>query len=252
LAISEQYQSSPSSLPGVVVALSDRLDTLTGLFAAGLLPSATKDPFGLRRAALGVVMPLVDHEISIDLRSAIRTASQLQPISTSEDTCNQVFDFIKGRMRVMFLDSGFRHDIVDAVLAVQAHNPYMALQAIKQLTNWAAREDWSTILHGYARCVRITRDLENSLEMYADDFQDPPEKNLLKALQMAQKKTSASGNVDDFLSAFVPMLPAINKFFDDIMVMVDDRHIRENRLALLQKISSLAEGVADLSLLEGF
>ena len=223
LAIAEQYQPSPSSLPGVVVALSDRLDTLTGMFAAGLLPSATKDPFGLRRAALGVVQPLVDHAISIDLNKAIGTASQLQPISAGEDVCNQVFDFIKGRMRVMFLDSGFKHDIVDSVLTEQAHDPSLALQAIKQLTNWVAKEDWHNILSGYARCVRITRDLESNLEMHGDDFQEPSEKNLLKALQEAQKNTRASGDVDGFLTAFSPMLPAITKFFDEIMVMVDDQ-----------------------------
>jgi glycyl-tRNA synthetase len=251
-AIGEQYLLVPITCPGLVVALADRLDSLTGLFAAGLLPSATKDPFGLRRAALGVVQPLMDHGSSLDLRSAIRTAAQLEPVPVTDLAQAQVLEFITGRMRVLLLDLGFRHDVVDAVLAQQGHDPALAKRAIQQLSLWVTRPDWSKILPGYARCVRITRDQKTSFDLHPEAFCEPAEKELLAALQSAEKTNRAPGSVDDFLNAFLPMLPAVNQFFDSVMVMAEDETIRHNRLALLQRIARLAEGVADLGRLEGF
>jgi len=251
-AIASQYQPVPASLIGLVVALADRLDSLTGLFAAGLLPSATKDPFGLRRAALGVVQPLIDHGFSLDLREAIQAAADHQPVPVTVAIREQVLEFIIGRQRVLLLDSGFRHDIVDAVLTFQGHDPDLAKRSIQQLNAWVQRDDWSTILPGFARCVRITRDQKETFDLHPEDCLELAEKELLSALQVAELGERSPGSVDDFLNAFLPMLPRVNKFFESVMVMAEDKSIRENRLALLQRIVHLADGVADLSKLEGF
>jgi glycyl-tRNA synthetase len=251
-AIAGQYLPVPASLVGLTVALADRLDSLTGLFAAGLLPSATKDPFGLRRAALGVVQPLIDYGLSLNLRDAIQAAADKQPVPVTPDICDQVLEFIIGRQRVLLLDTGFRHDVVDAVLAQQSHDPNLARLAIQQLSDWVQREDWSTILPGYARCVRITRDQKVNFDLHPQLCLEPAEKELLSALQVAEQIERGSGSVDDFLKTFLPMLPLVNKFFESVMVMAEDKVIRENRLALLQRIVHLADGVADLSKLEGF
>ena len=120
-AIGEQYQPVPQSKPGLVVALADRLDSLVGLFAAGLAPTGTKDPFGLRRAAIGVVQPLMEHGIDFDLQAAVQASAALQPIEVSPAVQKQVLDFITGRLGVVLKDSGYRYDVVDAVLA--ASNP---------------------------------------------------------------------------------------------------------------------------------
>jgi len=252
VAIAEQYQPVPRSLPGLTVALADRLDSLAGLFAAGLLPNATKDPFGLRRAALGVVQPLIEHDLSLNLSDAIQAAALLQPVPVSEETRMQVLDFIIGRMRVMLLDSGFRHDVVDAVLTWQGHDPARSRRAIQQLSTWVQRPDWSTILPGYARCVRITRDQPAVFILHPEACSEPAEKELLACLQTAEQTVRSAGSVGDFLQAFLPMLPAVDRFFESIMVMTEDKTIRENRLALLQRIAALADGVADLGKLEGF
>jgi len=251
-AIASQYQPVPASLIGLAVALADRLDSLTGLFAAGLLPSATKDPFGLRRAALGVVQPLVEHGLSLDLRQAIQAAADKQPVPVTPAVREQVLGFIIGRQRVLLLDSGFRHDVVDAVLAFQGHDPNQAKRAIQQLSTWVQRDDWSTILPGFARCVRITRDQEETFVLHPEICHEDAEKELFSALQVAEQGHSNPGSVDDFLKAFLPMLPIVNKFFESVMVMAEDKAIRENRLALLQRIVHLADGVADLSRLESF
>src|SRR6185503_1475442 len=115
-AIGELYQPVPKSKIGIAVALTDRIDSLVGLFAAGLAPTGAKDPFALRRAAIGVVQPLIEHEISFDLREAVRKAAGIQPIEVKEETQAQVLDFITGRLRVVLNELGFRYDVVDAVL----------------------------------------------------------------------------------------------------------------------------------------
>ena len=251
-AIGELYRMVPHTMPGLAVALADRLDSLVGLFAAGLVPTGAKDPFALRRSALGVVQPLIEHNLPFDLRVAIKSAAILQPIQVNEHVQAQVLEFIIGRMRALLLDSGNRYDIVDAVLAEQGHDPASAARAVTRLSAWVAREDWHAILPGYARCVRITRDQKINYAIKPEGFVEPAEKNLYAVFHKAESTLRATGSVDDFLQAFRPMLPAVNKFFDEVLVMVDDKALRENRLGLLQRIAALAEGVADMSKLEGF
>ncbi len=251
-AIGEQYQPVPRTRPGLAVALADRLDSLAGLFAAGLAPTGAKDPFGLRRAAIGVVQPLIEHEINFDLRNALKVAATLEPVPVTDETQVQVMEFIKGRLRVVLMDIGYRYDVVDAILAVQSDNPTGAARAVRQLNAWVARPDWSTLLPGYARCVRITRDQKRKFNVKPEGFIEAAEKKLFEALEVAEKRKRASGSVDDFLNAFTPMIPAVNKFFDKVLVMAETKSVKENRLGLLQRVASLADGIADLSKLEGF
>jgi len=251
-AIGEQYQPVPQTRPGLAVALADRLDSLAGLFAAGLAPSGTKDPFGLRRAAIGVVQPLIEHGINSDLRRALKSAAALEPVPVTDQVQAQVLEFITGRLRVVLMDMGFKHDVVDAILAVQSDNPAGAARAVRQLTVWVARPDWNTLLPGYARCVRITRDQKEKFAVKSEAFIEAAEKRLFAAVEKAKKRERVPGSVDDFLNAFVPMLPAVNEFFDKVLVMAEARSVQENRLGLLQRIASLADGIADLSKLEGF
>jgi glycyl-tRNA synthetase len=251
-AIGEQYQPIPNTKTGLSLNLADRLDSLVGLFAAGSIPSGTKDPFGLRRAAIGIVQPLIYHNISFDLIEAIKKTAQVQPIPVEEGTDRQVLDFITGRLGVVLKDNGFRYDVVDAILAEQGANPSACAKAVKQLQGWVERKDWSVILPAFARCVRITRDLKQSFKMDAKKFAEKPEEALCGDLEKAEKTPRAAGDVDNFLNAFLPMIPAVNAFFDKVLVMADDLTLRENRLALLQRIVFLSKGVADLSKLEGF
>ncbi len=251
-AIGEQYQPVPKTRPGLVVALADRLDSLAGLFAAGLAPTGTKDPFGLRRAAIGVVQPLIEHGIDFDLRAALKSAAALEPVPVSEQVQVQVLDFIGSRLRVVLMEMGFKHDVVEAVLVAQAVNPAGSARAVRQLTAWVARSDWSTILPGYARCVRITRDQQKKFTVKPEAFIEAEEKKLFADLEKAEKRKRVPGSVDDFLEAFFPMLPAVTGFFDKVLVMIEDRSLQENRLGLLQRIASLADGVADFGKLEGF
>jgi len=252
-AIGEQYQPVPRSKTGVTVALTDRIDSLVGLFAAGLAPTGAKDPFGLRRAAIGVVQPLIEHNISFDLREAVKKAAKLQPIEVKEEVKAQILDFITGRLSVVLKDMGYRYDVVDAVLAEQLASPAAAAEAVKQLQAWVERKDWEIILPAYARCVRIIRSASiNSKQLPVDQSKliEAEEKNLHKAIQSAVRGHPSS--VDEFLEIIVKLIPPINAFFDKVLVMAEDKAVKENRLGLLQRIAALAQGIADLSKLEGF
>jgi glycyl-tRNA synthetase len=257
-AIFEHYlprsasDSTPTTKAGLIVGLADRLDSLAGLFAAGLAPTGNKDPFALRRAALGLVGNLMAWDLDFNIHSALQIACDNLPIEVSTESQQEALAFISERLRNLFLDQGYAHDIVDAIINAQGHNPAKAIQAVKELSEWVARDDWEKMLPAYSRCVRITRDQEPEIKYQPQAETDPAEKALLEALEKAEEVERAPGLVNDFLDAFTPMIPAVDKFFEDVLVMVEDEKVRDNRLSLLQRIAALADGVADMSRLEGF
>ncbi|HZD57248.1 MAG TPA: glycine--tRNA ligase subunit beta, partial [Anaerolineales bacterium] len=242
----------PGTRPGLAVGIADRLDTLAGLFAAGLAPTGARDPFAQRRVALGLVGNLIAWNLDFDLRSALAAAAGQLPIPVSKESQSACLTFIVKRLRNTLLESDYPYDVVDAVLASQGHNPAGADRAVRQLAFWTRREDWNAILPAYARCVRITRDLEEHYPVAPKAFVESEEMELYTALLAAEGRQRNPGSVDDFLNAFLPMIPVINRFFDEVLVMTEEAVQRENRLGLLQRVSALADGVADMSRLEGF
>jgi glycyl-tRNA synthetase len=242
----------PTTRAGLLVGLADRLDSLTGLFAAGLAPTGTRDPFAQRRTALGLVQSLIAWDLDFDLRHGLALAAETLPIQSSPESQAACLDFIVGRLRTVLIDQGYRYDVVDAVLASQSANPAGALRSVKELSEWVGRPDWSIILPAYARCVRITRDQSERFEVRPALFSDPAEKALYQALEKVQAAARKPGSVNELLEYFSPMIPSINLFFEAVLVMAEDPAVRSNRLGLLQHISALAGGVADFSKLEGF
>ncbi|MBO9309182.1 MAG: glycine--tRNA ligase subunit beta [Chloroflexi bacterium] len=242
----------PESRAGALLALADRLDSLVGLFAVGLAPTASADPFALRRAALGVVQILIKHQFAISLASALPIFAEQQPVLVEPTTIEQVRQFIIGRLESLLRDEhGLPHDVVSAVLREQGDTPYRALLGCRELAAWTAKPEWSNILDSFARCVRIARDKPR----YAlrPELLAPAEaRQLYAAAREAHAALDANANVDAFLSAFAAIVPHITTFFDKVLVMDEDAAVRENRLALLQYVADLARGRADLSQLSGF
>lgn len=249
-AIAGQYEAVSKTRPGLALALADRLDSLVGLFAAGLAPKGSNDPFALRRAAIQIIENLAGNRVSFDLREAAKAAAALLPIRSDDNTIKAVLDFITGRLEVFLQEEGHRTSIVRAVLAEQAHNPYTAGQAAAALAEATQAAGWETLLDAYARCVRITRNLNESYELRPADFAVPAEQELWIAYQKAA--VGVDGTIPGFVAALRDLEPAITRFFNEVLVMDEDTAVRQNRLALLQHIANLARGVADLSQLEGF
>jgi glycyl-tRNA synthetase len=242
----------PASLPGACIGLADRLDSLVGLFAAGYKPSGTRDPFALRRAALGIVQVLVDGELHIDLRDAITRAADLLPLPADADVQADVLDYIVQRLRGVLLERGLRYDVVDAVLSEQGHDPYLAAQTTRRLQEWVQRENWTKLLNAYSRCVRIVRDQDTEHAVDPGLFQESESATLFQALQQEQAALPTGASVDEILAAIQALVPAITAFFDKVLVMAEDPALRANRLGMLQGIAALTDGTADLSKLEGF
>ncbi|WP_345111318.1 glycine--tRNA ligase subunit beta [Candidatus Villigracilis vicinus] len=227
-AIAEQYQTVPQSKAGVALAITDRLDSLVGMFAAGLAPTGAKDPFGLRRAAIGLVQPLIEHDMDFDLAKAIKHSAKTQPIEVTAEAQEKILDFIKGRLAVVLKDAGYKHDVVEAVLAAQSANPAASARAVKQLSAWVSREDWQSILPGYARCVRIIRSANlDDRPLTIDDktLIEKEEKDLYAAFQSSAVHRPSS--IDEFLNIVVKLIPSINAFFDKVLVMAEDQKVKK-------------------------
>jgi len=242
----------PASLPGILVGLADRLDSLVGLFAVGLAPTGSADRYGLRRAALGLVQILVGRGISLDLPQAARAAAMLMPVTVSEAQLREVSDFIGQRLRAWWLDSGYRYDLVDAALSARGNNPYRAYQTLTALTEWVKCEEFSRILTTYSRPSRITKELPELLPLNRALLAEPAAARLYEAYQEAEKRMESVQDVDGLFAVLAPLAKPIAAFFYDIFVMVEDKTLREARLALLQRIAGLAEGIVDLTKVQGY
>jgi glycyl-tRNA synthetase len=258
LAIEDHYLPrqadgiSPKSKPGLVVGLADRLDSLVGLFAVDMAPTGTKDPFGLRRAAIGLVQNLMHWKVDFDLRAGIELASSFQPVTVSPDQQQACFNFIVGRLQNILLEKGYRHDVVKAVLVEQGSNPSASLNEVIELGKWVEKDKWSTILPAFSRCVRITRDTSKSFKIKPEKLIMDEEKTLLASVEKAALVVAETRSMNAFITRIEQMVPDINEFFDNVLVMDKDSAVKENRLAILQKISAMSNGLADLSQLEGF
>ena len=242
----------PASDAGRLLAIADKLDSLVGLFAVGLAPKSTSDPYGLRRNAMGVTQILLDQSISVDLRSLITQVAASQPVAVEASVRQGVLDFLRGRLNnLLSEDYEFRRDVINAVLREQAHDPARALQGVGQLAAWVKREDWEAILDAFARCARITRG-EEEQAFSPSQLREDQEKSLHESYLRASARLRDCANVDGFLCAFELMVPAVTAFFDNVLVHSEDVALRNNRIALLQKIAAMQKGRADLSELENF
>ena len=273
-AISEHYlprfagDVSPRTQPGLVVGLANRLDSLAGLFAVGLAPTGSSDPYHLRRDALGLVQNLIVHQVPFSVREGLASAARLLPVEVispprigegeeeeEEGWLSAALDFVVERLRGTLREQDFRYDVVDGVLAARGDDPFRAHQAIVQLSRWVAHDDWSRILDNYARCVRITRQFKVRFALDPARFVQPAEEELHAAYREARAQVTPRSTVDEFLTAFLPLVDVIDRYFareSGVLVMAEERALRGNRLAQLQHIAALADGIVDLSRLEGF
>ena len=234
------------------VGIADRLDSIAGLFAVGLAPTGNKDPFALRRTALGLCQLLIGKGIDFDLRQGLEQAGALLPVPFIHETLLACLDFIAGRLKGLLLDRGIRYDVVDAVLKTQAHNPARALEAAQALTRWVASDVWEELLPAYSRSVRITRDLKENFPVLSEVLVEPEEIALYQGVLKAEAALTGQNSLDQALSQLSGLIVPINAFFDKVLVMAEDPQLRQSRLGLLQRVVALLKPYADLSALEGF
>lgn len=242
----------PEGWAGVCVGLADRLDSIAGLFAVGLAPTGNKDPFALRRSALGLAQLLIEKEIGFNVREGLEAAARLQPVEVKPEVIDAAAEFVAGRLHGLLLDKGFCYDVVDAVEQVNSANPAVAAEQAEVLNAWVARGDWDTILPAYSRCLRMTRDLPERFTVHSSLLVEPEEKALFEGVQKAKESLKVEPTFENALVQIEHLVPVINGFFDQVLVMVEDESLRNTRLGMLQEIAGLLKPFADISRLEGF
>ncbi len=279
-AVDEHYlpRGAGGALPvtgaGVAVALADKLDTLAGIFSIGQKPTGTKDPFGLRRAAIGVLRILVEKKIDIDLRALVTRACALQPVQTGNAPI-EVWEYIVERLRAYFIDSagadsggGITTEMFDAVRSSEPVSPLDFGARLRALVTFLALPEAASLTAANKRIANI---LKKSTSVTPDDaratpvapqvelLREPAEKALHEALAAVLPEVERAlgrrdkGNRDyaAALAELAKLRPAVDAFFDGVMVNAEDPALRNNRLALLAQLRGVFTRIADLSCLPG-
>jgi glycyl-tRNA synthetase beta chain len=246
----------PASLPGRIVALADKLDTIAGIFAAGMQPTGSADPYALRRSAIGVLqIALASGALSlVEAISAALDGYQGVTEFSAEETGRAVRDFFTGRFEVLLRDRGIAYDTVDAVLAVAADDPADALARAEALT--AARSDAPEAFEDLSVAFTRAKNLSKPELGDAIDFAllGDHERKLAGAIEIAEGKVEQlmrDGAYQMVLGEFAALRVPVDEFFENVLVMDEDAALRENRLRLLNRFVALFSAFADFSKLAG-
>jgi len=262
LSLEEHYRpryagdALPGTKTGQALALADKIDTLVGIFAIEQRPTGTKDPFGLRRAALGILRILLECRLDLDLSVLLAASAAAQPVQRTA-VAEEAYDFIAERFRGLLLEraDGTSAEMIDAVLAARPHSPLDAdarLQALKEFLQLPDASVLTAINKRIANILKKAPAGNGVVEVGA--FCEDAEHRLhrvLNELAGAVGATIAQRRYAESLRALVTLRGAVDDFFEHIMVMDENPARRNNRLALLREAQRLLGGVADLSRLPG-
>lgn len=246
----------PQTKTGIAIALAERIDTLVGIFGIGMKPTGDKDPFALRRAALGALRILSEHSLTLNLRDLLTfSAIELGQRITHPDTVDEVWQFMLERLRGLYADRGISGDLFDAVAAVEPHDLADFDRRIAAVRDFRGLAEAEALSAANKRIGNILRKSGQSLPENVDPalFETDTERQLHQQInRISQQVAPFSQNRDygEVLKLLAGLRPAVDSFFDDVMVMVDQPAIRDNRLALLAGLHGLFLQVADISLLQ--
>jgi len=244
----------PETRLGVCVALADRLDTLAGLFGIGQHPTGDKDPYGLRRAALGVVRMLVEQDIPVPLDELVSAASAAYPSGTTRGAQSDVLDFVRERLRGYLRDAGYTANEAEAVLSLRPVRLDLVPRQLAAVRAFASLPEAESLAAANKRVANILRQAAAKGEAFANAdaklLQDPQERALFDALRAASREATPRferGDFTGYLKTFAVLKAPVDAFFDSVMVMVEDPSLRRNRLALLEDLRREMNRVADVS-----
>ena len=269
LAIEEHYKpqgpsdSVPSDPVAVSVALAEKLDLLAGFWAIDEKPTGSKDPYALRRAALGVIRSGLENELRIRLGALIRTALGPidVPVGDGDALGGNLLSFFGDRLKVHLKDEGARHDLIDAVFALDGQDDLlMVVKRVEALGNFVSSDDGANLLAGYKRAVNILKAEEKKDgapvmgRPHADHLREQAEIDLAAAIDTARAEAAdavAEENFEGAMEALSKLRAPVDRFFEDILVNADEPALRTNRLQLLAEIRDATHVVADFSKVAG-
>lgn len=262
VALNEQYQPRfagdqlPQSLVACALAIADKMDTLAGIFGIAQHPKGDKDPFALRRAALGVLRIIVEKNLSLDLQTLTEEAVRLYGDKlTNAKVVDDVVDFMLGRFRAWYQEEGHAVDTIQAVLARRPTKPADFDARVKAVTYFRTLDEAATLAAANKRVSNILAKSSDVLydQVHASVLKEPAELKLATHLVVLRDKLEplfAAGQYQQALVELASLREPVDAFFDGVMVMADDEAVRINRLTLLSKLRELFLQVADISVLQ--
>ena len=267
-----QGDEAPTAPISVAVALADKIDTLVGFFVIDERPTGSKDPYALRRAALGVIRTILDRELRLRLRDLARSASTsmrklVQDQPDPAKALDLFLEFVVDRLKVALRDKGVRHDLIDAIFALGGQDDLVLIvRRVEALQNFLSSDDGKNLLAGYKRALNILK-IEEAKEKKKNPkhpgfsgkpdvalLKEPQEIELFKALAIANDLIVAQVEEERFEEAMLAMSrlrAPVDAFFEKVTVNADDAALRQNRLELLSEIRAAMHTVADFSKIEG-
>lgn len=261
-AIREHYQPKfsgdhiPHTSLGCLVAVADKMDTLVGLFGVGQPPTGEKDPFALRRGAIGVLRILIEKELPFDLVALIQKSIELyEDRINSSNLVHEVFDFMMERLRAWYLDRGISAEIFNAVLARLPTQPLDFHWRIQAVQHFLTLPEAEALTSANKRVSQILKKQQGEWQHHPLNptlLTHLAEKQLLEQMEQKNKVIEIfchQSQYTQLLTTLAELRAPIDQFFDEVMVMVDDEKIRYNRLALLYQLQQLFLKVADISML---
>ena len=242
----------PSGMSGALVSIGDKLDTVVGCFGVGQIPTGTADPFALRRQALGIIRIILQKDLSLSLSDLIKQALEGldgKLTEPNEQTYQAVLDFFKVRLQHFLIGQGSPQDVVDAVLVHHLDPLVETVAKIITLQRFKEREGFESLLGTVKRVVNILKEpVDEAVD--PDRFVNQAEKDLYKELAACEQdleKPLAARDYNAVLDRLSQLKASIDGFFDEVLVLDEDLSLRQNRLALLTRIASLFQQMADFS-----
>lgn len=260
-AMNEQYMPRfagdqlPATITGTIIALADRLDTISGIFGIGQQPTGSKDPFALRRASIAVLRLLVEKNLALDLRELLTFAkAQHTNLTVGDELVEQVLSYMLDRFRAMFEDAQIPAEVFQSVNAKQLSQPLDINQRVLAVNEFSKLPQAQALAAANKRVSNILSK-QNATEsgvVHNDLLVDDAEKNLARAISGKAELVTplfAKREYTKALAALADLQPVVDAFFDNVMVMCDDQKLQQNRIALLQQLRALFLEVADISFL---
>jgi len=255
-AIREHYKPRfagddlPSTNEGLVVAIADKLDTITGVYGIGEAPTGSKDPYALRRLALGLLRILLEGQLDINLKKLIDVSLNLHTEEVDRESSSSIYQFMMERLKAYYKDIHVDGNVFKAVLAVSPDSPFDFHKRVEALNDFIQKVESKSLIEANKRIANILNDFDsNDVELDSRLLIEDSEQKLFQATESIAEKLSEQKDYKAIVQSLLELKEVIDTFFDKVMVNVDDIELRQTRLKLISRVRSLFLSVADVSYL---
>jgi len=242
-----------TTVTGAIVGIADRLDTIVGCFGIGLIPTGSEDPYGIRRDVLGLLRTISEKGFRLSLSELVDASAELlsdRMERPAEEVKKDVITFIRQRLYNQLVGQGYRQDLVDAVLSEAFDDVVETLKRVEALVEVSKDPQFEQLMTTFKRVVNIIPDGFTESEVDESLLKEEAEKALfeeVKRIEPEVEKAKEGENYSGALAKIVALKEKVDSFFDNVLVMDKDEKVKKNRLSLLNRISNLFKGIADLS-----